>query len=152
MADGMKFEVKGARETVAALNDLADNIQRRTFVKALKDAATSLAQLISLVAPRSDRPSAQPGRLAENIAVRTSRAGGVLRGRVVVNTVGGRDNPHNAFYWRFLERGWHDRAGREHSEPFVGETVEGRAAATAQRFVDALGSAIETARAKAARA
>jgi len=141
--DGVTVQLVGHQDVVDALNNLRDELPRSWLKNALKDGAQFLYEALLRYVPY------KTGKLARNISVRTQQAGDWMRARVTVNTIGKADDPANAFYWRFLEKGWHDRAGRAHVEEFLKSPIEAHEQRAAQMVIDAVGAAIDEAEAKA---
>jgi HK97 gp10 family phage protein len=143
MADGVTVTLKGDRDFVAAMKGLSEDLPNKFLRAAVRDAGAFLLGAILAGVPRLT------GKLARNISVRTHQTAKTIRARVTVNTAGNADDPDNAFYWRFLEKGWHDRAGKAHSEPFIGPATESNEQAAAQIVIDSIGEALDRAEAKA---
>jgi Bacteriophage HK97-gp10, putative tail-component len=144
VADEIRAEIKGGREVAAALRELRDELPRNIVRSALRSSAERMRKVIIAFAPR------RTGRLVQAISVKTGgRPGGIVNARVTINSRGARDNPSNAFYWRFLEKGWHSRAGIPHRKEFVGPAVQTELQDAGQNVVDVLGQAIAKAAARA---
>lgn len=139
-------KLSGDKDIVAAFADLRDYMPRSAMRTAVRKAAQYMAQFIALVAPKLT------GRLASNIAVKTTQSAHTMRGRVVVNTAGKVGGSQNAWYWRFLELGFHTKSGAARRFPFVQGVVEAKTQAAAQVVIDACGAAIDRAERKAAKA
>lgn len=138
--------LKGDKDIVAAFRDLRDYLPNTALRTAVRLAAQLLAQFIALVAPKLT------GRLVRNIVVRTHATAKTIRARVTVNTQGKRGDDSNAFYWRFLEEGFHTRKGDFKQYPFVAGVFDSKSREAAQEVIDACGLAIDRAAAKAKRA
>jgi HK97 gp10 family phage protein len=143
--DRMTIKLTGTEGVIAAFAELRQELPKNPLRNATRQAATLLAQFIALAAPKLT------GRLAENIKVNVRAAGKVTSGRVVVNTIGGRGSPANAFYWRFLEEGW-KTSGGFHQFPFIRGVFDAKSREAAQKVIDACAQQIAKARAKIARA
>lgn len=146
MADSsiVTYQLQGDRDIVAAFKDLRDYIPNTAIRNAMREGANLLYTALLQAVPY------RTGKLARNLIVRTQVSGNWTRARVTVNTIGKASNALNAFYWRFLERGWHDRAGAEHREEFIQPVADAQAQAAAQLVIDSIGVAIDRAAAKAA--
>jgi len=140
--------LKGDKDVIAAFRDLRDYLPKTPLRTATRQAAQALAQQVALLAPKLT------GKLAQNIVVRVRRTASTIRARVTVNTIGGKDNAQNAFYWRFLEEGFHvgHGKGRLIKLPFVITAFTQLKERSAQQVIDAVGKAIERAERKAKRA
>lgn len=144
MADGgITIQLRGGREIAAALREMRDELPRNVIRSALRSSADRMRRVIIAFAPR------RTGNLVQSISVKTSNVRGVARASVVVNTAGAREDPDNAFYWRFLEFGWHDRAGVPHRMQFVKPAFETEANDAAQNVITTLQKAIDKAVARA---
>lgn len=146
MADGIKVQLVGHRDVIAAVKELREYLPSSFLRTSVRKAAQFLEDFIVENTPR------RTSKLARNISVKTHETNSTIRARVTVNTVGKADNPANAFYWRFLEKGWHDRAGVEHVLPFVMPAIDSHERDAAQIVIDSVEQAIVRAEAKAARA
>lgn len=142
----IKVTLSGDRDIVAAFRDLRDYLPNNALRTAVRSAAQLLLGFIALVAPKLT------GTLVRNLAVRTRKTANTLRARVTVNTQGKRGDPQNAFYWRFLEEGFHTRRGDFKKYPFVAGVFDSKSQAAAQQVIDACEKAIDRAEAKARRA
>jgi HK97 gp10 family phage protein len=142
------FELKGHKDVAAAFRDLRQYLPKTPIRNATRRAATMLAQLLALVAPK------RTGKLARNIVVRVRATASTIRARVTVNTKGKADDPENAFYWRFLEKGFTTGRGKGKFEKFtfIAPTVSAKANEAAQFVVDEVDKAIDRAESKARRA
>jgi HK97 gp10 family phage protein len=145
MADGVRIQLQGARDTVAAFKDLRDYVSKTALRRAVREAAKIMQTLIEDLAPF------RTGRLKSNIAVRIRVTRETIRGRVIINTRGKPEDPKNAFYWRFLEKGWRTVRGVIKRFPFVSVAYEGRKQQAAQQVVDEMDKAIKRAERKAKR-
>ncbi len=142
--DSVTVQLKGTEDVIAAFRELREEMPSNFLRSAVKKGAQLLQGLLEAAAP------VLTGRLARNISVRTHETAQTIRARVTVNTVGKAGNPSNAFYWRFLVKGWHDRAGVAHQEDFVTPVVQAKEEAAAQEDYDAVERAIDKAEQKAA--
>jgi HK97 gp10 family phage protein len=142
MTDGIKLALKGDKDVIAAFKDLRDYLPKQLLRTAMRKAAQVMLNAIAPHVPHLT------GRLASNIVIKTKRTENTIRGRVAVNTVGDRSNSKNAFYWRFLEKGWRTKSG-EHKHPFASAAIESSQQAAAQQVIDAVGDAIDRAEKKA---
>lgn len=138
--------LSGDRDLVAALKEFRDYLPKQALRSAVRKAAQQMAQYVALAAPKLT------GRLARNIVVKTKATEKTIRGRVTVNTRGKKDDPENAFYWRFLEEGFHTRSGEYRKFPFIAPTFDAKNREAAQFVIDAVEEAIERAERKAKRA
>lgn len=146
MTDVTTVNLIGHREVVEAFRDLKEYLPKHALRNAVRKAAAFLQQLIALVAPKLT------GKLARNIAVKVRTTAHTERARVIVNTMGKEDNPLNAFYWRFLEEGFHTRSGDFRQFPFIAGVFDARNRQAAQMVIDAVEGAITRAERKAKRA
>jgi HK97 gp10 family phage protein len=146
MTDESWIRLEGDKDVRAAFRDLKDFLPKQALRTAVRKAAELLLDFIVLAAPK------RTGRLARNIAVKTSRTDGTVHGRVIVNTRGKRGDPENAFYWRFLEKGWHTRAGGLHRFPFIAGAFEAKNREAAQEVINSVDDAIDRAERRAKRA
>lgn len=140
----VQIQLSGDTDVKAAFAQLRAGLPLRLERQALKRGASLLQGLIVLVAP------VLTGRLRRNIEVHTHKGPSTIRARVTVNTEGGRDDQNNAFYWRFLERGFH-RAGRFIIKPFIGPVFNSQAARVAQFAADDLDQELKRAEQRAQR-
>lgn len=86
-------------QLTAELRAFKEDIAVKTVRASTRRIAAMLhKQLIAVIARRT-------GKLIRNLSVRAKyvRSRGVVVAKVIVNTVGKKDNPKNAFYWRFVE-------------------------------------------------
>lgn len=141
--DGLTIELKGGKEVSAALRSLRDELPKNVIRSALRYSADRMRRVIIGFAPR------RTARLVQAISVKTRSRGGVARAQVVVNVAGSRDDPRNAFYWRFLEKGWHSRAGIPYRREFIEPAFRTEGNDAAQSVITALETAIAKAEAKA---
>lgn len=142
------LELHGARDMVAAFKDLREYLPKTAVRTATRKAAQFLAQFVGLAAPKLT------GKLARNIVVRVKRTSKTIRARVTVNTVGKGDNDANAFYWKFLEFGFHTGHGKGPllKLPFALLAIETKKEAAAQFLIDSVEQAIVRAERKAKKA
>jgi len=150
MPDSITVQLNGHKDVVAAFRDLRDYLPKTALRSSVRAAAQFLQNFIVSIAPVGN-PTVDPfsGRLRKNITVQTHATSSTIRGRVVVNTQGKRNNPSNAFYWRFLEKGFRDRSGKFHSYPFVRSVFDSKNREAAQTVIDSVEKAIDRAEAKA---
>jgi HK97 gp10 family phage protein len=146
MNDDVEITLQGHKDVRAAFQDLRDYLPKQAIRTAVRKAADLLAAFIEQSAPR------RTGRLARNIEVKTRKTASTVRGRVIINTVGKSGGAENAFYWRFLEKGWHSRAGRFFRRPFVTGVFESKNREAAQEVINSVEQAIDRAERKAKRA
>lgn len=143
MPDGIKVQLRGDKDVVASFKDLRDYLPKQLFRTSVRKAAQVVADALAPHVPRIT------GRLASNIVIKTKRTANTIRGRLVVRTEGGRNSPNNAFYWRFLVKGWKTRNGAEHQHDFATSALRSAEVAAAQAVIDATGDAIDRAEKKA---
>lgn len=146
MADKITIDLIGDVEVMAALKELKEELPKDPLRKAVREAAKFLLGFIVAVEPELT------GRLKRNTRIRTRKTAHTVRARVVVNMSGGRDSPDNAFYWRFLEKGWHTASGAFHQFPFVGAVFNSKGSAAAQTVIDSCEKQVAKAQARIARA
>ena len=146
MTDFLQVKLSGDKDIKAAFADLRDYLPKQALRTAVLKAAQYLDAFIVLVAPK------RTGKLARNIEVHTHSGPATIRGRVTVNTVGKAGDPQNAFYWRFLEEGFHTRRGDFRRYPFIANVFDSKNVQAAQIVVDSVDQAIDRAEKKAARA
>lgn len=142
----MTVQLQGDKDIVEAFKDLREYLPKTALRKSVRDAADYIRAFITFAAP------VLTGRLVLNIGVKTKATDTTIRARVVVNTGGGRDSKTDAFYWRFLEKGWRTRRGAFHQEAFVAPVFAAQNQAAAQTVIDSCEKAIDRAEAKARRA
>jgi HK97 gp10 family phage protein len=142
------FELKGDKDVLAAFRDLREYLPKTPIRNATRKAATMLAQFIALAAPK------RTGKLVRNIVVRVHATAKTIRARVTVNTQGKAEDPQNAFYWRFLEKGFTTGRGKGVfiKFPFIAPTVASKQQEAAQFVVDEVDKAIDRAESKARQA
>lgn len=138
-------QLDGDKDIVAAFKELREELPSTWLRNAFRAGADLLYRTLLQYVPY------RTGKLARNLVVRTQQSGEWLRARVTVNTVGKASNAANAFYWRFLEKGWHDRSGKLHREEFIEPATDASELAAAQLVIDAVGAAIDKAEKKAGR-
>lgn len=144
MADDIvTITLRGRENVQAALDDLKDYLPKRLLPTSTKKAA-----LLMLAALQPFIP-VFTGRLKRNIVVKARTTAKTVRSRVVVNVGSGRNSPDDAFYWRFLVKGWTDRGGAHHQKDFASSTITGHFAEAAQLVEDSVGKAIDRAEQKA---
>lgn len=143
--DRITVQLDGDRDIVAAFKELREDLPATWLRNSFRAGANLLYQTLLQYVPYLT------GKLARNLIVRTQQSGEWIRARVTVNTIGKASNAANAFYWRFLEKGWHDRAGKAHREEFVQQAADASERAAAQLVIDSIGAAIDKAEKKAGR-
>lgn len=141
----VKITLSGDRDLVAAMQDFREYLPKTALRQALRKAAELLTQFIALVAPKLT------GRLARNIAVKVKQTAKTTRAGVIVNTRGKAGDENNAFYWRFLEEGFHTRSGEFKKYPFIHGVFDQKNREAAQLVLDSIEAALERAEKKAAR-
>lgn len=146
MSDGIQIKLTGDVDVIAAFRELRKELPKNPLRRATRAAAQYLAQFIALAAPKLT------GRLARNIVVRGSSSKGVTHGKVVINTAGPRGAEGNAFYWRFLEEGWHTKSGAFHQFPFIRSVFDSKSHQAAQKVIDECEVQIAKAQARIERA
>src|SRR5688500_595058 len=107
MSDGLSLQLQGDRDIVAAFNELKQFISKNALRRSVREGAKLLLDAIQKRAPVGT------GRLLKNIVIRVRVTRKTLRARVTVNTRGKEDDPQNAFYFRFLEKGFTTRGGQK---------------------------------------
>lgn len=122
MADGIRLKLTGDMDVKRALREFREELPKNPMRRAVKKAAQFLADAVSLGAPVG-----RTGTLLENIAVKVATRKGVTHGRVVINKA--------AYYWRFLELGWH-RGGKFFKYPFIMPRVRPLEQQAAQMVLD----------------
>lgn len=142
--DSITVNLIGHKDVVAAFKELQTDLPSTWLRNSVKTAATLLESFIVSLAPR------RTGKLIRNINVRTHETAHTIRARVTVNTVGKGDDPQNAFYWRFLEKGWRDRGGKFHQLPFIEPAFSDHEEEAAQAVIDSVEAAIDKAEMRAA--
>ena len=143
MADGITIQLRGHRDVIAALRELREELPKNFLRSALRSSADRMRRVIIAFAPR------RTGNLVQAISIKTRSSPSGPRARVIVDTSGKRGDEGNAFYWRFLEKGWHDRAGVPHQVQFIKPAFETEANDAAQNVINALEKAIAKAEARA---
>ncbi len=146
MSDSLDVRLTGDRDIVAAFRDLKDHLKKNALRKALRAGANLLLESIQSRTPR------RTGNLLRNIVVRVRATRKTIRARVTVNKRGKAGDPANAFYYRFLEKGFTTRGGEKRILPFVEPAVSATQQKAAQVVIDALDEAIKRAEKKAQRA
>lgn len=128
-------KLDGDAAVIAAFRALRDEIPRNTVPSALKKAAQWLCAEIQRAAPVGSEGDPHIGQLLANIYVSTRRsAKGSSAGVAVRKT---------AYYWRFLELGWHSRAGRMFRYEFAGPVIQSSYRDAAQIVINAVGRVVE---------
>jgi HK97 gp10 family phage protein len=143
MSDGGEIKLQGDRDIVAAFRELRQFLPRNALRKAVREGANILLGAIL------QRVRVRTGKLKNNIGIKVRVTRETIRSRVTVNTRGKEGDPKNAFYYRFLEKGFTTRSGEKKIFPFVGPAVMSKMREAAQKVIDALGNAITRAEQKA---
>lgn len=143
VSDEVRIQLSGDRDLVAAFKDLRDYVKKNALRRAVREGARIMRSLIEDLAP------VKTGKLKSNIAVRLRVTRETIRARVIISTRGKADDPKNAFYWRFLEKGWRTARGVIKRFPFVEVAFEGRKQQAAQQVVDEMDKAIKRAERRA---
>jgi HK97 gp10 family phage protein len=148
--DGITIQLKGDRDCIAAFEELRQFIRGNLFSQSLRAAAILMMEEIIARAP------VLTGNLVSNLRVVIRRTAGYVRGRVVINTAGGGDDAHNAFYWRFVEFGHrmphHGGNGFVQPHPFVTPAFDAKNVESAQQVIDTFSAGLDKAEARARRA
>ena len=146
MADGVQITLDGDRDIIEELKQLRDYLPNNFVRKAVRAAADMMrVEILQRVPIRT-------GNLFNNIDVRIRRTAQTIRARVTINTAGKAGANGNAFYWRFIEFGHHDRAGQMvAAEPFVTPAFDARNRDAAQEVIDSVERALDKAQSKARR-
>lgn len=134
--DGITIKLHGDRDLVDGFRELRAYVPK-ALAKSVREAAKIfLARILERVRIRT-------GRLLKNISIKIRRTKGTVRARVVVNTKGKEGDPQNAFYWRFLEKGFRTRDGRVIKYPFVEQPFEANKQQAAQQVVTEMDKALK---------
>jgi len=141
-----QIQLQGAKDAVAAFRDLREYMPKNALRAAIRNAASFVLGIVVLLAPKLT------GRLARNIRVAVKITDKTLRARVVINTRGGPESDQNAFYWRFLEEGFHTRRGDFRRFPFVVTAFDNTKQRAAQMLIDSVDASIARAERKAKKA
>lgn len=141
--DGITIKLQGDKDIIAALRELRDDLPKNVIRAALRNSADRMRRVIIAFAPK------RTFNLVNALSVKASGSPLNARARVIVNTAGKRGDSGNAFYWRFLEKGWHDRAGVPHRIEFVRPAFETEANDAAQNVFTALEKSIAKAERRA---
>jgi HK97 gp10 family phage protein len=136
------IRLRGDRDVIAAMRYLREYLPKTVLRQALRKAAQYLLGYVVLVAPKAT------GKLARNIVIKFKRTNKTLRAGVSVNTRGKADDPQNAFYWRFLEEGFHTRSGEYKQLPFIRGVFDHKSHEAAQMVSDSVEKTIATAERK----
>jgi hypothetical protein len=144
--DPVVVNLEGHRDVIEAFRDLKEYLPKSAVRTSVRQAAQFLQGFIVLVAPKLT------GKLARLIRVAVHKTAGTIRARVIVPTEGKVDSPNNAFYWRFLEEGFHTRSGDFRKFPFVAPVFDSKNREAAQLVIDSVEGAIDRAERKAKRA
>lgn len=146
MNDSLDLRLTGERDIIAAFRDLQQHLVKNALRKALRAGAKLLLEAIQSRTPQ------RTGKLLRNISVRVRATRKTLRARVTVNKRGKEGDPNNAFYYRFLEKGFTTRGGEKRIFPFIEPAVMASQQQAAQIVIDELDNAIKRAEKKAQRA
>lgn len=146
MTDGVELKLIGDRDLIAALKDLKQFLSKNALRKAVRKGALILLESVKQRAPN------RTGKLLRNIGLKFKVTAKTLRARVTVNKKGKAEDPKNAFYFRFLEKGFTTRGGEKRIFPFVEPAVRAVQQQAAQQVIDEVGKAIKRAEAKQRRA
>lgn len=146
MSDGLDIRLTGERDLIAAFRDLKPYLTKNVLRKALRAGANILLEAIQARTPR------RTGKLFSNISVRVRATRKTLRARVTVNKRGKEGDPQNAFYYRFLEKGFTTKGGEKRLFPFIEPAVTAAQQQAAQQVIDSVEEAIKRAEKKAQRA
>ena len=120
--DGIELKLTGTIDVIKAFEEFRTELPKNPMRKAVRAGAAILTRAIALVTP------VNTGKLVANVRTSISTSKGVVRGRVVINNA--------AFYWRFLELGWHTRNGSFHRFPFITPAFEAHQEEAAQQVID----------------
>jgi hypothetical protein len=142
----VSVNLTGIHDVREAFRDLREYLPKSALRTSVRRAAEFMLGFLVLVAPKLT------GRLARSIHVMTRKTEHTIRGRVVIDTHGNRDDPDNAFYWRFLEEGFHTRRGDFRQFPFVAHVFDDKNREAAQTVIDSVDEAITRAERRAKRA
>lgn len=140
---GVTIQLRGGKEVLAAFRELRDELPKNALRSAFRSSGERMRRVIIGFAPH------RTGRLVQALGLQSYSRGGSVGARVTISTAGKRDDPENAFYWRFLEFGWHDRAGVPHRMEFVRPAFETEASDAAQNVINALSAKIDQVESKA---
>lgn len=102
MSEGIDISMPGARDLIQELRALNEDVARKTVRRVIREAGVYILNRLKANTP------VFTGKLRFNLDVTTkwkSRSG-ILQAKVSVATKGKADDPKNAFYWRFVERGF----------------------------------------------
>ncbi len=110
----LKVQLEGAEELEKALKRLPPRLRKKQLRTAIRRSVALIRDDIKQTAPIRDRGTAskarpKPGRLRRLIRIRPRRPKrGYLKVSLfypVLRELGTRDDPKNAFYWRFVVNG-----------------------------------------------
>lgn len=146
MTDGVELKLIGDRDLIAALKDLKQFLSKNALRKAVRKGALILLESVKQRAPN------RTGKLLRNIGLKVKVTAKTLRARVTVNKKGKAEDPKNAFYFRFLEKGFTTRGGEKRVLPFVEPAVRAVQQQAAQQVIDEVGKAIKRAETRQRRA
>ena len=146
MNDGAQIRLEGDRDLIAALNDLKEFLSKNALRRAVRQGAKVLLEAILQRAPM------RTGKLKENIGLRVRVTRKTIRARVTVNRKGKENDPKNAFYYRFLEKGFTTRGGEKRVFPFIEPAVMSKMREASQQVIIEVEKAIKRAEKKARKA
>jgi len=141
--DVVTVQLVGHDNVIAAFKELREELPSTWIRNSLRAGAQFLLGALLRYVPY------RTGRLARNLSVRIQHSGEWLRARVTVNTIGNAADAANAFYWRFLEKGWHDRGGKPHRDEFIQTPVAAHEHEAAQLVIDSISAALDKAESRA---
>ncbi len=137
-------DLKGLSDVREAFKQLKDFLPKTPIRTAVRKAAKIISEAVIAVVPKDT------GNLARNIVIKTKYTLQTVRGRIIVNTIGSASkNAKNAFYWRFLEFGFHTRSGEERRFPFLEGVFKRKSKEAAQEVIDVVEQEIAKAAIKA---
>ena len=128
-----------------ALQDFRDDVAVKIVRASLRRLAKEEQQTLAAAAPVDSGHSKTTGRLQDNITFGTRLAlgRGIVKSFVLVRTVGDRNNPRNAFYWRFVEYGHATRnGGKVAANDFIRRTFAATQDSLAAKFFSDLAGGI----------
>lgn len=120
-ADGVKATLVGLPDLRATLLSIPDKMRKKVLRQALREGALIVRTAARAAAPVLERPTPfrTAGTLRKAISIRASkastRAGAVgvfVNVRPLKKAQRGAKNPKDPFYWRWINWGWHPRAGK----------------------------------------
>lgn len=120
MDDGITVTVPGARDIIDELRGFKEEVRYKLVRRFVREAGQYILRALEAKVP------VLSGKLKRNLSVitRWKSRSGILQAKIRVSTKGKADDPKNAFYWRFLHRGFHPGGGEKFVEPdtFIIET------------------------------